>query len=276
MQLTSRYLSLLLFLVVGIWACSDSHVPRPARFRIAKMQKTYDYSYFVPSRVDTIMSTYFYDNDGKLVNVAGYYRSVSYSTYLSTLYYNNQDQLTEVRTLAGTSTFPPYPTSDLGTTMEYNYNKEGNISAINVYTIQYTGYKFLKEEYKFIYDKGNKPSSLSWKLNYGSQFDPYRYEDHEFIYEDGNVTSVLVKANPVRSNNYKSSTYTWNIRYDKKINPFYQLSGPPLFSYDFILNLSKNNQLKSDELYSYDSNDLLIKSTNTNGQSVTNYYYETY
>ncbi len=275
-QLMLRSLSLSIVLVIGIWACQDSPPPQPNRFRLIKTQRIYDFLDLDPARFDTTTFTYQYDDAGKLINATNTFVSVHLSSYISTFRYNDLNQLVEVKSLRDKDTFPSYPDASPGTIITYEYDKPGNITAINVYTIQSTGYRFLKEEYKLAYNEGKKPASLSWKFNYGSQFDPYRYEDYVFTYENDNITSMAITANPVRSNGYKSSTYTRALRYDNKINPFYQLTGVPLFSYDYIANLSKNNLLVNDEVYSYDSNNLLVKSTSTNGKTTTTYFYESY
>lgn len=272
-----RSLSLSIVLVIGVWACQESQSPQPpGRFRITKTQRTYNHLDLDPARVDTITFTYQYDNNGKLISATNSYFSVHFSSYITTFHYNNLNQLIEVKSLRDKDTFPFYPDTSPGTVITYDYDKTGNITAVNVYTIQSTGYRFLKEAYKLTYNEGKKPTSLSWKLNYGSQFDPYRHENHVFTYENDNITSIAITANPVRSNGYKSSTYVRELRYDNRINPFYQLTGTPLFTYDYIISLSKNNLLISDEIYSYDSNNLLVKSVNTNGKIITTYFYESY
>ncbi|WP_020600048.1 hypothetical protein [Spirosoma panaciterrae] len=248
----------ILALMVSFSACQDHRIPQApgSKFRIKKVTVGYenatDYSY----------SIYTYMSTGLLASVDQYTvkgNSAAVQNSKTVMTYDGQGKIlkAEMQLLSsnGAAQWVPFQN------YTYEYDKNGIITQIKRYDLANPASPVLIDQHLLEYNVARLPIKQSYTIGTHQWVEQYTYSG-------GNVVKV-------DRNDNLSGLSTLVFQYDDKPNPFYGLiTGPPSYTI-----FSANNIITPNQIYTYDSNGLLIKGTlavSGFGNYITKFEYEPY
>lgn len=255
----------ILCLFTSLIGCEDYQNPAiEQRFRLKKTIHSTSY-----------WQSYKYDGNNRLVSIEQYSKA-SEADSKTSLYYDGLGKLAKVETIinydSASRAYAGYNSLPVKYTFNYVYDGNGNIAQVKQYSTTVAGYTSLDYEYSLAYGSAKFPIKVITKMNIGYQFDPFGHYIDEYTYNEENVIEVKHTELPTHVNKYTTTTYTSRLRYDNKVNPYYNLiTGAPDISM-----FSKNNRLYNDEILTYNENDLLTKISTIKGLVLGEFEYEAY
>ncbi|GAB4013034.1 hypothetical protein GCM10028808_30810 [Spirosoma migulaei] len=267
-----------LALFILLTSCEDHRIPSAQRFRIKRV------SYKHINDTNRSYNTFNYSIEGRLDSITSGYIGTNWISVngRKLLYYNEQGKLIKIERQfkAGTG-MAVYTPGEYVADMRYYYTYDEGGKLISVYTEQVSDIdKFARfaGQWNFDYKDGDKVPSRVISISGGpvsSGRAVYAY--NYYTYDKGNVVT-REQSNQPKSGIYPPETF----QYDDRPNLLYGLMYGVFYThdlidlYDDIRAFSQNNAMLSHEIYTYDSNGLLTKATQRDGNYEIIYEYESY
>lgn len=253
-----------LTILIILTACQDhKDVPGIERFRLKKTTFT------VPFFKQNTTVTYTYGNTGLLekeISLNEFENAPSLTrTRTSIFTYNTQNRLIRIDRKEN-----PDTDENAVTRFEFIYDNADNISTQLISVDRdspRTGRYVVTSQTSYTYNSNRFPATLTTTL---PQRPSSSTQSSAFTYTNGNLTQEVVS-------NTNDQPRTFVYQFDNKINPYYGIIRSEGILISFIA--SKNNFIKPNTIFTYNSKGLLIQENSTppNGvPSQTVYDYETY